>query len=203
MQYKIPQDISSEDRLIGPLSLRQLIIVGAGGAFAYLLYISLVKVADPVVYVPPMIVIILLTLAIAFFKKDNLTFTRMVLLFLETVINPPQRLWVNFGGDISPFKLIETFAQADVQKIDKKEVSTEKTIDELDKLVRIIDYDPNDVIYHEHLKHEEEFHGEQNERTGILEKLASEAAKKASSGIKRTTQEDVTDNLYIKKEEIL
>ena len=126
MQYKIPQEIGNEDRLIGPLSLRQLIIVGIGGGLAYMIYISLSKTTDAIVYIPPMVVIILLTLAIAFFKKDNLTFTRMSLLFLEMTINPTKRVWVNFAGDISPFKLIEVFSQADIQKIEKKQAVDEK-----------------------------------------------------------------------------
>jgi hypothetical protein len=201
MQYKIPQEIGNEDRLIGPLSLRQLIIVGIGGGIAYMIYISLAKTTDPIVYIPPMVIIILLTLAIAFFKKDNLTFTRMALLFLEMAINPTKRVWVNFAGDISPFKLIEVFSQADIEKMKKKEAADAKTIDDIDKLVQILDYDPNDVIQREQQKLvEQRMKEEENPRAGLLEQLASQAAKSAAVGIKKNIDPPAeTSDLYIKQ----
>jgi len=201
MQYKIPQDIGNEDRLIGPLSLRQLIIVGVGGGLAYMIYISLAKTTDPIVYVPPMVIIILLTLAIAFFKKDNLTFTRMILLFLEMAINPTKRVWVNFAGDISSFKLIEVFSQTEIEKMKKKQAEDAKTIDDIDQLVQILDYDPNDVIQREQQKLVEQRTQEQeNPRAGLLEQLASQAAKSAAVGVKKNVNppEEPAD-LYIKQ----
>jgi len=201
MQYKIPQEIGNEDRLIGPLSLRQLIIVGVGGGLAYMIYISLAKTTDPIVYVPPMVIIILLTLAIAFFKKDNLTFTRMILLFLEMAINPTKRVWVNFAGDISPFKLIEVFSQAEIEKMKKKQAEDAKTIDDIDQLVQILDYDPNDVIQREQQKLvEQRIQEQENPRVALLEQLASQAAKSAAVGVKKNVNppEEPAD-LYIKQ----
>lgn len=202
MQYKIPQEIGNEDRLIGPLSLRQLIITGCGGGLAYLIYISLSRTTDPIVYIPPMIVIILLTLAIAFFKKDNLTFTRMMLLFLEMAINPTKRIWVAFAGDISPFQLIEVYSQADIQRLNKQQTVDAKTIDDIDKLVQILDYDPNDVIQREQQKAvEQRVQEENNSRSGLLEQFASQAAKSASVGLKKNgiSNAEPTDTLYIKQ----
>lgn len=31
MQYKIPQNVQIEDKIVGPLTLKQLIICGVGG----------------------------------------------------------------------------------------------------------------------------------------------------------------------------
>jgi hypothetical protein len=200
MQYKIPQEIGNEDHLIGPLSLRQLIIVGVGGGLAYMIYISLAKTTDPIIYVPPMVIIILLTLAIAFFKKDNLTFTRMILLFLEMAINPTKRIWINFSGDISPFKLIEVFSEAEIEKMKKKEAEDAKTIDDIDQLVQILDYDPNDVIQREQQKLvEQRIQEQENPRVGLLEQLASQVAKSAAGEVKKNvhSSEEPAD-LYIK-----
>ena len=36
MQYKIPQNVQIEDKIVGPLTLKQLGILGFGGATAYL-----------------------------------------------------------------------------------------------------------------------------------------------------------------------
>ena len=35
MQFKIPQDVQRADKIVGPLTLRELIIVGIGGGFTY------------------------------------------------------------------------------------------------------------------------------------------------------------------------
>ena len=43
MQYKVPQDVQREDTIIGPLTLKQLGILGVGGGIAYGIYISLGK----------------------------------------------------------------------------------------------------------------------------------------------------------------
>ena len=46
---KIPQNVQIEDKLIGPLSLKQLILVGIGGGFSYTLFAAINK---SVGYVP-------------------------------------------------------------------------------------------------------------------------------------------------------
>lgn len=41
MQFQVPQFIETEDKIVGPLSLRQFMIVGAGGGVAAILYFML------------------------------------------------------------------------------------------------------------------------------------------------------------------
>lgn len=201
MQYKIPQDISTEDKLItiggGGLSLRQLIIVMVGGGFAYLIYISLAKLADPIVYVPPMVVVGLLTLAVAFFKRDNLTFTRMMLRILESVINPTRRVWVQMGGDISPIALLETLTQVDKPKTATATEALKQDPTNLSKLVDIIDYDPNRGVK---IQGESDFSESENSRVTWLEKLGQQAAQKAASAIKKQPDTTMDENLYIKSD---
>ena len=43
LQYKIPQDVQREDTIIGPITMRQLIICAIGGGIAYTLYMILSK----------------------------------------------------------------------------------------------------------------------------------------------------------------
>ena len=38
LQYKIPQDIGIEDKIVGPFSLRQLLIVAVGGGISYAIF---------------------------------------------------------------------------------------------------------------------------------------------------------------------
>jgi hypothetical protein len=56
-QYKVIQDIEAEDKLVGPLSLRQFIYAGIAAVLGYLSFISVAKGGAflLVVFVPPML----------------------------------------------------------------------------------------------------------------------------------------------------
>ena len=40
MQFQVPQFIETEDKIIGPFSLRQFLYVGIAGAFSMMLYFT-------------------------------------------------------------------------------------------------------------------------------------------------------------------
>ncbi len=90
---KIPQNVYIEDRIVGPLTLKQIIIVALGGGFSYALFESISKsygiVALPVeilVWVPGVISIIF-----AFVKINDLSMMRLCLLFIERLNKPSTR----------------------------------------------------------------------------------------------------------------
>ncbi len=91
------------------MTLRQLIICGIGGGFAYTFYIGL-QHQNPEIWLPPVVIISLLTIAIAFFKINGVPFIHWILLMLERYLNEPKRLWVKSADDIGLF-------QAPTQKI--------------------------------------------------------------------------------------
>ena len=43
MQAKVPQNVQMADKIVGPLTLRHMIILGAGGGLAYLVFTILSK----------------------------------------------------------------------------------------------------------------------------------------------------------------
>ncbi len=203
MQYKIPQDISREDKLItiagGGISLRQLIIILVGGGFCYLIFVSLNRYTDPIAYVPPMVIIGILTIAIAFFRRDNLTFFHMIMLLMEAAINPSKRVWTQMGGDISPFTLLENLFQAATPQKGPpdQQAKVDNNPKNISKLVELLDYDQSK---------QQRITGEidlsdsaKPERTSWLEKLSQEAAKTAASAIRKPAQvvEDESDK-YIR-----
>lgn len=53
--HKIPQDVEAEDKLLGPLSLKQFIFVILGGGFCFLIYFFATKVhfLTSVIWLPP------------------------------------------------------------------------------------------------------------------------------------------------------
>ena len=98
LQYKIPQNVGIEDRIVGPFSLRQLIIVAVGGGISYVLFAISSKlyelnILEYIVLALPGLV----ALAAALIKINNITFTKFVLLALEFTIKPNKRLWDHRG----------------------------------------------------------------------------------------------------------
>lgn len=93
LQYKIPQDVQAADKIVGPLTLKQLIISGAGFGTCYAIYIILQKDYYIEVWLPPMVIIGSLTACIAFVKIKSLTFIKWFLLIIEHSKIPRKRLW--------------------------------------------------------------------------------------------------------------
>lgn len=69
MQFHIPQYIDIEDKLFGPLTLKQAIYVvgGAGGAFLVYKFIPFLFITAPIIFA-----IAVLTWALAFYPKEKL-----------------------------------------------------------------------------------------------------------------------------------
>ncbi len=98
LQYKIPQDIGIEDKIVGPFSLRQLGIVGAGGGISYVIFAISSKFYElnTLEYIV-LLIPFLLSLAVALLKINSVTFTKFVLLAMEFSIKPKQRMWDHRG----------------------------------------------------------------------------------------------------------
>ncbi|PIZ75048.1 hypothetical protein COY05_05230 [Candidatus Peregrinibacteria bacterium CG_4_10_14_0_2_um_filter_38_24] len=135
-QYKVPQDVQREDTIIGPLTLKQLGILGIGGGIAYGIYISLAKSYPMAIWLPPMVIIIAITLAFAFLKIHNLDFVTFIMAYTEFNFLPKKRIWIQGSGYpfISPFET--------PYKEQKKKELTRKMgakIESLKELSRVLD----------------------------------------------------------------
>ncbi len=92
---KIPQNVYIEDRIVGPLTLKQIIISMIGIGFSYAIWASIAKVYG---YVPWHITVIvwipgLLSVIFAFVKIHDLTMAHIILLFLERAQKPSTRIY--------------------------------------------------------------------------------------------------------------
>ncbi|MBD3341882.1 MAG: hypothetical protein GF353_22445 [Candidatus Lokiarchaeota archaeon] len=134
MQYKVPQDVQREDTIIGPLTLKQLIILGVGGGIAYGIYVSLAKAYFIEIWLPPVGIIAALTLAFAFLKIHNLPFYMFLMNFIEHHMLPKKRFWIQRSAE--PF--ISSF-QKKKEKPKKEKPETKKqkpkSIKELTKVL--------------------------------------------------------------------
>ena len=91
---KIPQNVYIEDRIIGPVTLRQLIICGIGAGISYTIF-SMASKAGAVGI--PMTIVLWLPAAVAaafaFVKVNDLTLFNIILLMIEHANKPNIRYW--------------------------------------------------------------------------------------------------------------
>lgn len=136
MQFKIPQNVQMEDKIVGPLTLKQLIIVGIGGGIDYFLYVSLAKVYVLVVWILPVAIIGILTLLIAFVKIQGMTFIQYVLSALEFNFIPRRRIWTQGAGEVF-VSITQPSAknknQIDQEKPQSTKVNSKQSLEELAK----------------------------------------------------------------------
>lgn len=98
---KIPQNVYIEDRIVGPLTLKQVMLIALGGGFSYMMYAfagkasggNLGLVGTIVVWLPA-----LLCTIFALVKVNDLSLLRIVFLSVEKLNKPPQRVWVPRRG---------------------------------------------------------------------------------------------------------
>lgn len=97
---KIPQNVHIEDRIVGPLTLKQIIIVAIGCGFSYALYAMIVKqygvISLPVtimVWIPGAI-----SGVFAFIRINDLSMLRLCFLLAERINKPSVRTWAPRRG---------------------------------------------------------------------------------------------------------
>ncbi|MFA6527969.1 MAG: PrgI family protein [Candidatus Gracilibacteria bacterium] len=141
MQFKVPQNVQMEDKIVGPLTLKQLIICAIGGGIAYFIYISTSKIYLMSVWLPATAVPALLTIAIAFVKIHDISFIKFVFLQLERLIRPNKTHFEK--GDAENYKSVLTPQSNEDKKTDekrrKKEEEAKEKIKNLDTLTKILD----------------------------------------------------------------
>ncbi len=98
MQYKVPQNVGIEDKIVGPLTLRQLIILSVGLGTSYVLFAILNRIYELniIEYTIILIPAIIAALA-ALVKVNDVTFTKYLLLMTEFSIKPKKRVWDHRG----------------------------------------------------------------------------------------------------------
>ena len=98
MQYKIPQNVGIEDKIVGPLTLRQLIILAVGVGVSYVLFSILsrlyeLNILEYIIIALPA----LLGAAFALVRINDVSLTKFILMFLEFSVKPKKRLWDHRG----------------------------------------------------------------------------------------------------------
>lgn len=134
MQYKVPQDVQREDTIIGPLTLKQMIILGIGGGLTYGVYTSLSKTYFLEIWLPPVAILSIITLSFAFLKIYSLPFHEFLMHFIEYHLLPRKRIWIQGSG--TPFVSIYDKKKREKAGITiEKEKKNKKTLKELSQVL--------------------------------------------------------------------
>lgn len=100
MQFKVPQNVQREDKIVGPLTLKQMIVLAIGGSIAYGLYVSLARYYIWITWLPPVAIVSIITIAFAFVRPLGLSFTKWVLLWIQYSLLPRERTWVKGSAEV-------------------------------------------------------------------------------------------------------
>ena len=137
MQFKVPQDVQREDRIVGPLTLRQLVICGIGFTIAYAIYTVIGRDYQTITALIPVVILGLITVTFAFIKPLNLVFEKYILYWIESLILPKKRYWLKGMGDPSRMQYIPR-ATTKAQTIGKT-VEKDKKAKSISELTQILD----------------------------------------------------------------
>lgn len=97
-QFIVPQFIDVEDKILGPISVRQFIIFLVGAGLVAMDYQILFKLANqPPAFIFSAIGILMLVIAFAFIRVNGRPFHVFLLSLLQTLKNPRMRMWNNLA----------------------------------------------------------------------------------------------------------
>lgn len=135
---KIPQNVYVEDRIVGPVTLRQLIILLATGGFSYAIWTA-AKSQLGASSVPLTIVCwipFMIGVFFAFVRIQGISLMRFILLMVEKMDKPAVRLWTPRRGISINFQYFSGVEEK------KKQVVTQPHREKLEELSALLDKGP-------------------------------------------------------------
>jgi hypothetical protein len=124
MQFKVPQNITMEDRIAGPLTLVQFSILVVGGGIAFFfLNMRLIAPANQIIA----LVLALITVVLAIGRFNDQPMYRFIRFFVLFVITPRTRVWHKAGQEValvkaSPHKKKDEKVQA-TKQVSKNDIA--------------------------------------------------------------------------------
>jgi len=88
-QFVVPQFIGVEDKVIGPITVRQFILMVIGGVFIFIAF----KYTDITLFLFLAVVILILVFLFGFFKVNGLAFHNFLLNIMMSFKKPSLRVW--------------------------------------------------------------------------------------------------------------
>ncbi len=139
MQYKIPQNVRIEDKIVGPLTLKQLIVIGVGGGITYAIYIFMAKRYFIEVWLPSILPTTILTLCFAFVTINGVPFGKWILLMVEYLKNPRKRMFqmgaADYYGNVN-------VAKKDVAASEEVILDKQNRLKQISSITKLVDTHP-------------------------------------------------------------
>ncbi len=131
--HKVPQDVETDDKLIGFLSLKQFIFVVVGLGFAYLTFFFFTKVNPfvSVIWVPPTLIALILGL---YQRKDQPAEVYLASA-LQFYLKPHKRIWSQDGYE----ERVIVTAPPRIEKHYAKDYTDDQVSSHLGNLSRLMD----------------------------------------------------------------
>ena len=139
---KIPQNVYVEDRIIGPITLKQIMIVMVSSGLSYTIWaIMRQSGADSgantlLAWIPTVI-----GAAFAFVKINGISLFRIMLLLIERMDKPAKRVWTPRQGIYINITTIKDPSKKD-KETGKKQIQKTQQEDQIEELSRLLDQGP-------------------------------------------------------------
>jgi len=88
-QFVVPQFIDVEDKIIGPITVRQFIVLLVGAGLSFITY----KLSDFILFLIQFVFISLITFTIAFIKINGRPIHYLLLNIVQTLKRPKLKVW--------------------------------------------------------------------------------------------------------------
>lgn len=89
MRFQVPQFIETEEKIIGPFTLKQFVFIALGGAILFLVFFTVPPGAFLVLAIP----IALIFLGLALIKIDEIPIYLYLFRLLNYIINPRRYIY--------------------------------------------------------------------------------------------------------------
>jgi hypothetical protein len=113
-QYKIPQNIDIEDKILGPFTLRQFLYIIVGGISIYVLF-NMFATTNLMLFIALSAPIATITLALVFVKVNERPFLDFFFYFITYIQDPKQKKWIK-STKIKEFNITARVAEEEKQK---------------------------------------------------------------------------------------
>lgn len=94
-KFVVPQFIDVEDKIIGPITTRQFVIILVTALFCFIAY----SVFDAFISIPLILLFLVFGGALAFFKVNGMPFHFFLLNIIQTTMRPSLRVWDKTRSD--------------------------------------------------------------------------------------------------------
>lgn len=132
-QFKVPQNLDMEDRIIGKLTISQFGYLAFGGLVAYVALIKLPGVFGIIIAIP----VALIAFAFTFVRVQDQPFSKFVTSLISYIGNPRDRTWRRDETTPADTGLITADKQA--KKVEKKATKKVYSAADIRKLAETVD----------------------------------------------------------------